>query len=133
MGGKGGDSGSSQQNSEAAYQAQARAQAQQDFAAGQQKAAASEPVKEAPKTEEPAKADETKTTTTDTTAGKDNLTGLGDALVSGLSAGRSQQVADQTARVTADPQTYSPKYDPYSGAFVGQGPYTDTTKQQGQV
>jgi len=130
MGGKGGDSGGSQQQDMASMQRQAQQQAQMDMANAQSKAAASQPAEAPKKTEEPKTTDTTTTPTTDTTAGKDNLTGLGDELVSGLAAGRVQQVKDQTDRVAANPQTYGTQYDPYSGVFVGQGPYT-APKQTG--
>jgi hypothetical protein len=96
-----------------------------------QKTAAAEPVVEKPAAEEPPK-DTTTKATTDTAAGKDNLTGLGDAMVAGLSQGRMQQVDDQTKRVTADAKGYTP-YDPYTGSFVGQGPYNTGTTKTGQV
>jgi hypothetical protein len=130
MGGKG-DEGGGQQQDDASLM---RNQQQQQMVAAQQaqKTAAAAPV-EAPKTEE-TKTDTTKTatpTTDQTTTG--NLTGLGDALVSGLSEGRVQQVADQTDRVAANPQTYAPQFDPYTGTFTGQGPYTAPATKTGQV
>ena len=129
MGGKGSDSPSMQDSPLA--QAQAERQAQLAAAQQQQvKAAESVPQKvEAPKTDQPPAT----TATTQTTDTQANLTGLGDQLVSGLSAGRSAQVGDQTARVAANPQTYATQFDPYTGAFVGQGPYNDATTKQGQV
>jgi hypothetical protein len=128
MGGKGGDSGSNQ-NEQRSSGLQATQEAQAKYAAQQQKAAET-PVVEAPKEEE--KKTETTTPPTAQAPAGENLTGLGDALVSGLSEGRVQQVADQTDRVAANPQTYAPQFDPYTGTFTGQGPYTGTTKT-GQV
>jgi len=131
MGGKG-DEGGGQQQDQASLMRQQQAQAQQAAAQTQQKAAA--PVEETKPAEEK-KADTTTTPppTTDQAA-TGNLTGLGDALVAGLNEGRIQQVKDQTERVTANPQTYQPQFDPYSGTFTGQGPYTPPPAQKtGQV
>jgi hypothetical protein len=133
MGGKGGDSGGSQQQDMASMQRQATTQAQQDVASAQAKAAASQPAEEPKTTEEPAKTDPIQSIDQTTADKGGTLTGLGDQLVSGLAAGRVQQVKDQTERVDANPQTYGTQYDPYTGTFVGQGPYTPPKQPGVQV
>ena len=115
MGGKNDSGGDNSQNEMAAANQALIEQQQLAWAQKQaQTKAAEEPLKkeEEKKVEEPVveglekKADEV-------VPGSENLTGLGDAMVSGL-------VADQTARVTADPQKYGKTFDPYTGTFTGQ-------------
>ena len=122
MGGK--DSGGGgDPNAETMRQFQMQGQRDAAAASAKQKAASEDPLKEEPKKEEPVTEAAVKQPE-EVVPGSENLAGLGDAMVSGLSPGRSQQVADQTARVGADPATYAPGFDPFTGTFSGQGPYT---------
>jgi hypothetical protein len=123
MGGKGDDNSS---NDSLLAMQQRQEQAQRDAAAQSAAKQAAEPAatpkaEEKPVTEDPVVPVEQPK--------GDNLTGLGDELVNGLSPGRIQQVSDQQERLKADPQTYGRGFDPYTGTFVGQGDYG----KQGQV
>jgi len=115
MGGKSDDGGGGQQDLSAANTALITNQQQALAAKQAQTKAAEEPVKkeEAKKVEEPV-TEATAKKADEVVPGSENLTGLGDALVGGL------QVADQTSRVTADPQKYGGSFDPYTGTFTGQ-------------
>jgi hypothetical protein len=120
MGGK--DSGGGgDPNAETMRQFQMQGQRDAAAASAKQKAASEEPTKEPAK--EPPVTEATQLPPEAVVPGSENLTGLGDALVGGMSAGQSKQVADQTARVAANPSTYAPGFDPYTGTFTGQGPY----------
>jgi len=119
MGGKSDSGDSGQQDQSAANQALIE---QQQLAWAQKQAqqqAAEEPVKkeEEKKVEKPVEELTTKKAE-EVVPGSENLTGLGDALVGGLAG--SKQIADQTSRVTADPQKYGGSFDPYTGTFTGQ-------------
>jgi hypothetical protein len=124
MGGK--DSGGGgDPNAETMRQFQIQGQKNAADAAAKQKAAADEPVKDATAAKDTPPVDEkTQLPAEKVVPGSENLTGLGDAMVGGLSPGREQQVTDQTARVGADPQTYGVPFDPFTGTYQGQGPYT---------
>lgn len=123
MGGKG-DDNSSQNDSLLAMQQRQEA-AQKDAAAQSAAKQAAEAPVETPKKEEEKPVTEQPVPDQQPPAG-DNLTGLGDELVNGLSLGRTQQVADQQARLKANPQTYGTGFDPYTGTFRGQGNYDKT-------
>ena len=122
MGGKG-DDNSNQNDSLLAMQQRQEAAQKDAAAASAAKQAAEAPVEKPKEEEKPVTEDPV--VPVEQPKG-DNLTGLGDELVNGLSLGRTQQVADQTERLKANPQTYGTGFDPYTGTFVGQGNYSKT-------
>ena len=124
MGGKGDDN--SNANEQQSMMMQQQQNAQREAAALKQKAAAGEEPVETKTTEEKPV---TEAVQQPTEQMGDNLTGLGDTLISGLSEGRMQQVADQQERLKADPKTYATQFDPYTGTYVGQGPYNGSGGQ----
>jgi hypothetical protein len=122
MGGKSDDSGSNDQQMSNFRQEQMLAQ--QAASQVKQKEAADEPVKEPKKGEQVTEAPMQQKPAEEVVPGAENLTGLGDELVGGLSPGREQQVKDQQGRLTSTPQDYGVGFDPYTGRYAGQGPYT---------
>jgi hypothetical protein len=123
MGGKGDEGGSNDDQMRAMNVRNIEAQ-QLAAKQGTQKEAAAEPVKDAAAAKETPVVDEkTQLAPEAVVPGSENLTGLGDAMVGGLKTG-TEQIADQTARVGANPQTYGVPFDPYTGTYQGQGPYT---------